>query len=107
MKTKLQFKAMEWIKRKVGMSNYLVVNPVGKEGGLMMLWSNFIELEITNCSNYHIHAKIHEWEGKSNFFLTGFMVGQKQMNEIIRGALYPELTWRLESLSVFFEISMK
>lgn len=57
METKIQNKQMEWIQYKLSLQNDIAIRPIGKKGGLALLWNQNVDLEIINYS-HHIHAKI-------------------------------------------------
>ena len=56
METKLRKKKMESIRLQVGFPNMLVMDCVGRNGGLSLLWGNEIEVEIQNYSHHHINS---------------------------------------------------
>ncbi|XP_059439185.1 uncharacterized protein LOC132171798 [Corylus avellana] len=63
---------MERVRCKFGFSNMLVVDCVGKRGGLALLWKDEIGVEIQNFSCRHINASIcHSPDGRQWKF-TGF-----------------------------------
>ena len=63
--TKVRKNRMEKIKDKVGFANGLSVLCHGRSGGLALLWTRDINLEIKSYSNHHIDAVITE--ESSNF----------------------------------------
>jgi hypothetical protein len=58
IETRLQANKMTQIKCKLGSKNVFVVDCVGKSGGLALLWSEDVEVEIKNYSRQHINANV-------------------------------------------------
>lgn len=58
------------VKCRIGFANYFLVNPIGRSGGLSMLWNEDVTLVIVNYSNYHIHSRIHGLCNDDGYFLT-------------------------------------
>lgn len=58
METKVKKNKMKRIKHKLRLLHGLTVFPIGKKGGLALLWSQAVELKIIHYSQYHIHAKL-------------------------------------------------
>jgi hypothetical protein len=56
---------------KMGYNNMLVVNSVGRSGGLVLFWKNATQLEILNYSRRHIHAIIKP-SNMAPWWFTGF-----------------------------------
>ena len=50
----------------------LVVDCIGKSGGLALLWKDDMGVEIQNYSSRHIHAKILSTPNGGKWNLTGF-----------------------------------
>lgn len=71
METKLHKNKMGWVKQKLGFNNMLVVDSVGRSGGLALLWSDEKGVEIQNYSHRHIHAKVNQ-PGTTRWFFTRF-----------------------------------
>lgn len=63
---------MEKVKCRLGFSNGLVVPSRGRSGGLALLWSSDMNLEIKSCSNYHIDAIITELKNGFTWRYIGF-----------------------------------
>jgi hypothetical protein len=63
---------MEWIRVKLGFVGMFVVEPVGRSGGLALLWKEENELEIQNYSRRHINAMVTRAEEGTSWKLTGF-----------------------------------
>jgi hypothetical protein len=59
MKTKLQACCMETIKCWMGFESVFGVDSVGQSGGLALLWSDEMEMEIINYSRRHVNAKVN------------------------------------------------
>lgn len=55
--TKLSSRQVNNVCRKLGTENCLAVDSKGKGGGLAMLWSSEITVQITSYSNHHIDAE--------------------------------------------------
>ncbi|XP_065629560.1 uncharacterized protein LOC136067511 [Quercus suber] len=72
VETKAKQKCMEKIKFKLSFSNGLIVLSLGKSGGLALLWSKDIKLEIKSYSQHHIDATITEHESNFTWRFTGF-----------------------------------
>jgi hypothetical protein len=58
METKLRKSKMESVRSRLGFPNMLVVDCVGWNGGLALLWSNNIDVDIQNFSQCHINESI-------------------------------------------------
>jgi exonuclease III len=71
METKLRKKKMEAIRCKLGFSSMLV-DSVGKSGGLALLWNDEILLDIQNFSHRHICGVIKNLNGEALWKFTGF-----------------------------------
>jgi hypothetical protein len=56
--TKLASNKMAFIRQKVGLKNMFVMDSVGQSGGLALLWSEEVSLEIQNYSRRHIDTNI-------------------------------------------------
>jgi exonuclease III len=56
METKRNKRKMEVIRSQLGFDGLFVVDPVGKSGGLALLWREVEEIEIQNFSRRHINA---------------------------------------------------
>jgi exonuclease III len=63
---------MEWIRVKLGFAGLFVVDPVGRSGGLALLWKEENELEIQNFSRQHINAIVTNSEVRVSWKLTCF-----------------------------------
>lgn len=60
IETLCMHKPMEKIRSLLGFEGLFVVNPVGRSGGLAILWKRKNSLEIFNYSRFHINAVISE-----------------------------------------------
>jgi hypothetical protein len=56
METKLRKSKMELVRCKLSFSNMIVVDSVGKSGGLALLWNETAGVEVRNFSYRHINA---------------------------------------------------
>lgn len=63
---------MERIRCRLGFKNMLVVDCVGKSGGLALLWGDEVGVEIQNYRRRHINAKISPTSATVPWKLTGF-----------------------------------
>jgi hypothetical protein len=63
---------MEAIRWKLEFPNMLVVDCVGKSGGLALLWHEGVMLEIQNYSHCHINVVIRCSEGEALWKFTDF-----------------------------------
>ena len=63
---------MEKVKYKLGFSNGLFVSSRGRRGGLALLWSSDIILDIKSYSDYHIDAVIIDSGNGFLWRFTGF-----------------------------------
>lgn len=66
-------KQMEKIRSQLGFEGLFVVEPVGRSGGLALLWKRQNFLEIFNYSRHHINAIIRDEDGSSGWKFTGFI----------------------------------
>jgi exonuclease III len=71
METKCSKARVEMVRIKLGFTGAFTVDPVGRSGGLTLLWKEEKEVEIQNFSRRHINAIITE-EGVQSWKLTGF-----------------------------------
>lgn len=62
---------MEWVKQKLGFEGLITVDPVGKSGGLALMWKERDQVEMRSYSKNHIDVKITT-EYKFVWRLTGF-----------------------------------
>ena len=58
METKSKKNHMERIKNRIGFSNGLIVPSVGRSGGIALLWTREISLEIKSYTKFHVDAVI-------------------------------------------------
>ena len=58
METKSKKNHMERIKNIIGFSNGLIVPSVGRSGGIALLWTREISLEIKSYTKFHVDAVI-------------------------------------------------
>ena len=59
METKVHDKNLDFLSIKLGMHNMFVVDSVGKNRGLILLWRDNFSVEIQNYSRRHINTIIH------------------------------------------------
>ena len=72
METKSKVKRMEKIKNKIGFANGLIVPSRGRSGGVALLWTREVNLDINSYSGSHIDAIVKESEGNFQWRITGF-----------------------------------
>jgi exonuclease III len=72
METKLRKQKMEIIHSKLGFTGLLMVDCVGRSGGLALLWSNEYEVVIQNFSQRHISGMVKIMDGGEPWMFTGF-----------------------------------
>ena len=60
VETKVKQNRMEKIKFSLGFSNGLIVPSRGRNGGLALLWSTLVNLEIKSYSQHHIDPIVTE-----------------------------------------------
>jgi hypothetical protein len=63
---------MEWLCVKLGFASCFVVEPIGRSGGLALLWKEEREVEIYNYSYRHINAIVKDGVGSSCWKFTSF-----------------------------------
>lgn len=63
---------VDQVKRRIGFSNCLSINPTGRSGGLAIMWSDDITLDVVNYSSFHIHTYISDLVLGEDCFLAGF-----------------------------------
>jgi len=80
METLRQRKYMDRLRYNLGFDNIFVVDPVGRSGGLALLWRGEDNLEIYNYSRRHINAVVKDDEGHPYWKLTGFYGIQTAVN---------------------------
>lgn len=62
---------MEWVKQKLGFEGLITVDPIGKSGGLALMWKEKEQVEVRSYSKNHIDVKITS-EDMYVWRLTGF-----------------------------------
>ena len=70
--TKSKTRHMERIKNKIGFANGLLVPSNGRSGGLALLWSRKVDLEIKSYTKNHIDAVVIETDNGFKWRVTGF-----------------------------------
>lgn len=48
---------LEWVKKKLGFEGLITVDPVGKSGGLALMWKEKDQAELIGMSKYHMKLK--------------------------------------------------
>jgi len=71
METICTTKFMEGLRVQLGFSGLFVVDPVGRSGGLALLWKDTVNIEIFNFSRHHINDVVHEGDDNFRWKLTG------------------------------------
>ncbi|KAL5758296.1 hypothetical protein ACOSP7_020907 [Xanthoceras sorbifolium] len=64
---------MEFLQVRLGFVGKLVVNRVGRSGGMCLLWSNRIDVSLITYSKFHIDVQICSHRGR-NWRFTGFVL---------------------------------
>ena len=72
LETRLKNKHIEKVKYRLGFSNGVIVPRRGRSGGLALLWSSDMNLEVKSYSNFHIDAIITEPENGFSWRYIGF-----------------------------------
>jgi hypothetical protein len=72
METMCSKQYMDQIKLRLGFDNLFVVDPVGRSGGLALLWNKEENLEIFSYSRRHINAVVKDMAGQPIWKMTGF-----------------------------------
>jgi hypothetical protein len=72
METMCSKQYMDRIKLRLGFDNLFVVDPVGRSGGLALLWYKEDNLEIFNYSRRHINVVVKDMGGQPIWKMTGF-----------------------------------
>lgn len=72
METKCLKNKMDRIRVKLGLSGMFLVDPIGRSGGLALLWKDLDEVTILNYSRRHILATVHSQNENLDWKLTGF-----------------------------------
>lgn len=66
---------MDSVKIKLGFDSNFVINPMGRKGGMAMLWKFDFRIEVKQYSNHHIHLSIFtilDPNYNTLWYLTGF-----------------------------------
>jgi hypothetical protein len=63
---------MEKIRCKLGFKNLFVVDCIGKGGGLALLWSGEVMVNIQNYSGQHINGMVVDPNSNMNWKFMGF-----------------------------------
>ena len=61
---------MEYVKRRVGFNEKVVIKTKGRAGGLCLMWKNNVQIEVVEFNKYMIAVKILDPSG--DWFLVGF-----------------------------------
>ena len=72
IETKSKKNRMERIKNRIGFANGLIVPSVGRSGGIALLWTREINLEVKSYTRFHVDAIILETNSDYKWRLTGF-----------------------------------
>ena len=72
METKLKKNRMERIKNRIGFANGLIVPSVGRSGGIALLWTREINLEVKSYTRFHVDVVVSEISSDYKWRLTGF-----------------------------------
>lgn len=72
IETKSNSSCMEVVRWRLGFTGCLMINAIGRKGGLTLLWKYNLMVEIINFSHWHILARL-KLEGSSlNWVFTSF-----------------------------------
>lgn len=72
METKCNKARIEIIKRVINFDNCLVVDSVGRSGGLAMMWKSTIDVQVQSYSQWHISLVAKDPVIDKEWLLTGF-----------------------------------
>ena len=72
METKSKKNRMERIKNRIGFSNGLIVPSVGRSGGIALLWTREISLEVKSYTKFHVDTVVSEASSDYRWRITGF-----------------------------------
>ena len=72
METKLWYKRAHLVAKKLNYEGCLVVEAIGRSGGLLLLWKQDVKVELLNYSQRHINVFITDEPGGSRWLLTYF-----------------------------------
>jgi hypothetical protein len=72
METISNKRQMEWIRVKLGFASVFAVDPMGKSGGITLLWREGKDLEIQNFSQRHSNAIMKRSDDGGDWKLTYF-----------------------------------
>lgn len=72
METLLKVSKLDTLKRKLGFQNCFAVDLVGRSGGIALLWTEGVQLEVCNYSLRHISGWIEDPKLSKRWLLTGF-----------------------------------
>ena len=70
--TKVKSSKMEWLRSKWGYDSCLIVEAVGRSGGLALLWKQEVTVEVQSFSSNHIDARIDNTTNGDEWRFTGF-----------------------------------
>ncbi|XP_075674808.1 uncharacterized protein LOC142643997 [Castanea sativa] len=68
--TKANEECMEYVKRRVGFNENVVIEAKGRAGGLCLMWRNNVQIEVVEFNKYMIAVKILDPGG--DWYLVGF-----------------------------------
>lgn len=63
---------MEFMRVKLGFDGLFIVEPVGRSGGLALMWKMEMNVEIQNYTRRHINAIVKDKDGGVQWKFTGF-----------------------------------
>ena len=79
--TKMKKYQMEKVKFKIGLMNGLIVPSIGRSGGLTMLWSRDIIIEVQSYSRNFVNAVVTDLDSGFKWRILDFMVTLKLIVE--------------------------
>jgi hypothetical protein len=72
IETKVKQEKMNLLRMSLGFEGMLAVDPVGRSGGIALLWTDSREVTIQNYSRHHINAVIQFVDSDQSWKLTAF-----------------------------------
>lgn len=83
METKCNRNRMDLIRRSLNFGNYFAIDFVGFSGGLAMLWSADVDLQVQSYSNWHINASVKVLGENQTCHIIGFYGHMKHQKEVV------------------------
>ena len=99
METKVRAKKMERVQIQLGFKQMLVVDCVGKDGGLALLWMTDSRVKIQNYSHQHINEKVCSSPTNPVWKFMGFYSHPDTSKRLEARSLLRYIAW-IDSLSL-------